>query len=204
MIEASPAGEMYRALKGYYPEEAKYLRDSMVALLSGGAGEEEAFSKMLTVGAEIRRRHAANLRAAPDQSLGAILQSQTQVIAVFENDPVLCNRVVMFGAEVIPEKMRPRVVALMDATSLLFRAMYEGEHSPVERTQATDDDWGNLIVDFYAAGGTDDELVLVMQPDIQSPQLCGATLRFLSVLADADFPGSDRLRAEMVAAMNED
>jgi hypothetical protein len=73
----------------------------------------------------------------------------------------------------------------------------------VQRTQATDDDWGNLIVDFYAAGGTDDELDLVMQPDIQSPQLCGAMLRFLRVLTDADFLGSDRLRAETVAAINE-
>lgn len=91
MIEASSAGEMYRALKGYYPEEARYFRDSMVALLSGGAGEEEAFSKMLTVGAEIRRRHAASLLAAPDQSLSAILQSQTQMIAAFDDDPVFAT-----------------------------------------------------------------------------------------------------------------
>lgn len=203
MIEASPAGEMYRALKGYYPEEAQHFRDSMVALLSGGAGEEEAFSKMLTVGAEIRRRHAANLLAAPDQSLWAILQSQTQMIAAFDDDPVLCNRVVMFGPGAIPADQRHRIVALMDSAGLLYRAMYEGEQSPVQRAQATDDDWGNLIVDFYAAGGTDEELDLVMQPDIQNPQLCGAMLRFLRVLTDADFPGSDRLRAEMVAAMNE-
>jgi hypothetical protein len=203
MVEASPAGEMYRALKGYYPEEAKYFRDRMMALLSGGADEEEAFSKMLTVGAEIRRRHAANLRTAPDQSLLAILQSQTQMIAAFDDDPVLCNRVVMFGAGSIPEDQRHRIVALMDSAGLLFRAMYEGEQSPVQRAQATDDDWGSLIVNFYAAGGTDDELDLIMQPDIQNPQLCGAMLRFLRVLTDANFSGSDRLRAEMVAAMNE-
>ena len=70
-------------------------------------------------------------------------------------------------------------------------------------TDAADDDWGNLIVDLYAAGGTDAELGLVMKPNIQSPQLCGAMLRFLRVLTDADFPSSDRLRAEMVTAMNE-
>ncbi|WP_417463250.1 hypothetical protein [Kordiimonas sp.] len=203
MIEASPANEMYRALKGYYPEDAKFFLDSMTALLAGGADKEEAFSKMLTVGAEIRRRHAANLRAAPDQSLWAILQAQTQMIAALDDDPMLCNRVVMFGAGVIPEDERHRIMALMDAASLLFRAMFEGEHSPVERTPATEDDWSNLLVDFYAAGGTDEELDLVMQPDIQSPQLCGAMLRFLRVLTDASFPGADRLRAEVAAAMNE-
>ena len=203
MIEASPAGEMYRALQGYYPGEAKYLRDSMETLLNEGASEEEAFSKMFTVGAEIRRRHAANLRTAPDQSLWAILQSQTQMIAAFEDDPVLCNRVVMFGPEAIPENDRHRIVALMDAAGVLYRAMYEGEQSPVQRTQATDDDWSNLFADFYQAGGTDDELDLVMQPNLQNPQLCGAMLRFLRVLTDADFSGADRLRAEMVVAINE-
>ena len=203
MIEASPAGEMYRALKGYYPSEAAYLRESMVTMLNEGASEEEAFSKMLTVGSEIRRRHAANLRTAPDQSLLAILQSQTQMIAAFNDDPILCNRVVMFGPVAIPQDERHRVVALMDSAGLLYRAMYEGEKSPVQRAQATDEDWSNLIVDFYAAGGADDEIDLVMQPDLQNPKLCGAMLRFLRVLTDADFSGADRLRAEMVAAINE-
>lgn len=203
MIEASPAGEMYRALKGYYPEEAKYFRDSVVSLLSGEAGEEEAFSKMLSVGAEIRRRHAASLRSAPDQSLRAIMQSQAQIISALDDDPVLCNRVVMFGPGAIPEDRRHRIVALMDSAGLLYRAMYEGKRSPVQRAQATDDDWGNLIGDFYAAGGTDNELDLVMQPDIQNLHLCGAMLRFLRVLTDAEFPGSDRLRAEVAVAMNE-
>lgn len=203
MIEASPAGEMYRAISSYYPEEATYLRDSMLDLLAGGAGKEEATSKMLVVGAEIRRRHAGNLRTAPDQSLRAVLQFQTQVISALDDDPILCNRVVMFGPGTIPVSERHRVVALMESAGLLYRTMYEGEKSPVKRAQATDDDWTNLVTDFYAAGGTDDELDLVMDPDIQSPQLCGAMLQFLRVLTDADFPGSDRLRAEMVAAINE-
>jgi len=42
-----------------------------------------------------------------------------------------------------------------------------------------------------------------MQPDIQNPQLCGAMLRFLRVLTDANFLGADRLRAEVAAAINE-
>lgn len=203
MVEATPAGEIYRALKRYYPEEAKYFRDRMMALLSEGVDEEEAFSKMLTVGAEIRQRHATNLRTAPDQSLLAILQFQTQIFAAFDDDPVLCNRVIMFGPGSIPEDQHHRIVELMDSVGLLYRAMYEGEQSPVQRTPATDADWGNLIADFYAAGGTDDEFDLIMQPDIQNPQLCSGMLRFLYVLTDSDFPGSNRLRAEIVAAMNE-
>ena len=179
------------------------MRTSIITLLNGGASEEEAFSKMLTVGAEIRRRHAGNLRTAPDQSLIAILLSQTQMIAAFDDNPTLCNRVVMFGAGAIPEEDRPRVVALFDSANLLYRAMYEGEQSPIQRTPATDDDWSKLIAEFYVADGTDSELDLVTQPDIQNPLLCSSTLRFLRVLTDANFAGSDRLRAEMVTTMNE-
>jgi len=200
MIEASPAGEMYRALKGYYPSEAEYFRTSIITLLNGGSSEEEAFSKMLTVGAVIRRRHAGNLRTAPDQSLIAILLSQRQIISAFDDNPTLCNRVVMFGAGAIPEDDRPRVVALLDSAKLLYRAMYEGEQSPIQRTPATDDDWSKLIAEFYDAGGTDSELDLVMQPDIQDALLCSSMLRFLRVLTDANFAGADRLRAEMVTA----
>lgn len=203
MIEGSPAGGMYKALKSYFPDDTMYFRNSMMALLEENPSEEEAFAKMLTVGAEIRRRHATNLRTAPDQSLSAILQSQTQMIAAFDDDPVLCNRVVMFGPGAIPEDQRHQIVALLDSAGLLYRAMYGGGQSPVERAQATDDDWDSLIMDFYAAGGTDTELDMVIQPDIQNPQLCSGMLRFLRVLADADFLGADRLRAEMATAMNE-
>jgi hypothetical protein len=203
IIEDSPAREMYNALQSYFPDDAEYFLDSMTVLLEENPSEEEAHAKMRTVGADIRRRHAANLRTAPDQSLSAILQFQTQIFASFDNDPVLCNRVIMYGPAAISVDQSHRVEVFGDSVGLLYQAMYEGEQFPVQRAQATADDWGNLIADFYAAGGTDDELDLVMQPDIQNPQLCGAMLRFLRVLTVADFPGSDRLRAEMVSAMNE-
>ncbi|MFX0541535.1 hypothetical protein ACEWPM_007355 [Roseovarius sp. S4756] len=203
MIEDSPVSEMYAALRRYFPEEAEYFMSSFMVALKDNLGNEDAFSKMFAVGAEIRQRHAANLRTAPDQLLRSILEYQTQVIAAFEEDPMLCNRVVMLGAAAIPKSERKRIVGQMESAGLLYRAMYEGTQSPVQRAQATDEDWGNLFVDFYETGGTDEELELVTQPDVENPELCGAMLRFLDVLTEANFSGSDRLRAETVAAMNE-
>jgi hypothetical protein len=203
ILESPPVGEMYRALKTYYPEDAAYFRSGMLAIAAIGGGSEEEFSKGVALGVEIRRRHAAGLRTAPDQSLGAILQVQTKMIAAFDSDPMLCNRFIMFGSEAISYGDLLKIEGLLDSGSLLFKAMYEGEQSPVKRAQATDEDWGNIILDFLVAGGTDDELDLIVEPDLQNPQLCGAMLRFLRVLIDANFLGADRLRADLVTKINE-
>lgn len=203
ILESPPVGEMYRAMKKYYPEDAAYFRSGMMDISADGGGGKEQFSKGVALGAEIRRRHAAGLRTAPDQLIKLIIQNQTKIVATFDDDHMLCNRVIMFGHEAIPYEDRFRIEGVLDSAGLLYQAMYEGEQSPVQRTQATDEDWSNLILDFSVAGGGDNELYLVMQPDIQNPQLCGAMLRFLRVLTDANFLGADRLRAEVVAAINE-
>lgn len=203
LIDGSAAGAMYRALKRYFPEEAKYLRDNMVSVAANGGSEEETFAKMYAVGEDIRRRHAAKLRSAPDSALSEILHFQSKIIETFEDDPVMCNRIVMLGLKGVKKDQRDRILPLMDSVWLLFRAMHEGGRSPVQRTVPTDEDWQNLFNDFYADGGTESELNVIVQPDIQNPQLCGAMQRLFHVLANAKFPGSDRLRAEMAVAINE-
>ncbi len=187
----------------YFPDEAQYLREEMLSAVNDSVNVDLAKSKMIGVGAEIRRRHAGSLRQAADASLWAILQSQIQMISAFEDDPVLCNRVVMYGVAAVPEAQQKSLVALMDSASLLYRGMYEGESNPIRRGAVTDDDWINLIEVFYEEGGTEAELDLVFEPNIQDPVLCTAMLRFLRASLYADFLGADRVRAEMVASMNE-
>ena len=201
LLQDGNAGNMYRALLSYYPSEATFLLNSAVAVLELNPSEEEAFSKMSAAGAEIRRRHASGLKSAPDASLGRILDNQFQIIKALQNDPITCNRVIMFGVDALPEADRSRIIAIMDSTHLLVRAMYEGETSPVVRSATSEEDWDALGDAFYAAGGSDAELDLVIEPDLQDPQLCGAMLRFVSVVGDARFEGSDRVRADMVSGM---
>ena len=203
MIEQSEVGVFYRALKEYYPDEAEHLLEEMTRLLEEGVDKEEVFSKMVLVSSDIRRRHASHLHAAPDPLLGEIFESQVRMIDEFSDNPALCNVVVMHGVAKLPVGERHRVLALMDSTALLYRAMHEGETSPVKRAQSTDDDWENLITDFYTSGGTDAEIELIMEPDIQNPKLCDAMKRYLQVIGDAEFAGADRIRAETITAINE-
>ncbi|MYM56201.1 hypothetical protein [Thalassovita mangrovi] len=204
VIEGTPtSAAMYHALQEYYPDEAGYFRSQFVETIKTSRNQESANADGFKIGAEIRRRHAPHLRKAPDKSLQEVLQLQTQIIAMFEDDTAMCNRVIMFGAGSIPKDKRQRIEGVLDSTGVIFRAMHEGEYSPVQREPVTENDWRQVIAEFSTAGGTETELALVMEPDVENAQLCNAMLRFLRVLTDADFPGADRPRAEIAAAMLE-
>jgi hypothetical protein len=204
MIKSSPAEPMYTALMSYFPEDAKLFRDSFEAVLNNRGSDEEAFSKMMSVGAEIRRRHAPSLRAAPDASLTAVIQAQLQLLKQFESDPFLCNQVFAYGPVAAPKDQQAKLAetAKLSAT-ILFRAMHEGKVFPVQRSAATEEDWNNLVQEFYSLGGTEEQLSLVSDPDLQNSALCGAGLLFLRAAAFATFDGADRIRAELAHAMNE-
>lgn len=159
---------------------------------------------MMSVGADIRRRHASNLRTAPDASLAAVIEVQLQILKQFESDPILCNQVFAYGAIAVPKEQQAKLVDMMElSASVLFRAMHEGQAFPVQRNNATEEDWGNLMEEFILSGGTEAELELVSNPDLKNPALCGAGLRFLRTVSFADFDGADRIRAELAHAINE-
>lgn len=201
-INDTPAGDIYRALQIYYPEEARHFIEKIEKLLVAGTGEEEMRSGVFTLVSEIRRRHAAGLRAAPERTLSDVLRYKMQFFAAYDDRPMLCNRVIIYGARIIPEDERHHIVVIQEISNSLFRAMYEGEKSPVKRARSTPGDWEKLIANFQAAGGTKGELDLVTKMDAQNPQFCGAMQRFLSVLIDSDFPGSDRIKAEIAMMFN--
>ena len=110
LIASSPAEPMYAALKSYFPEDAKLLRDSMEKLLEEDVSDDEAFQKMMSVGADIRRRHAPSLKTAPDASLTAVLEVQLQILKHFENDPALCNQVFAYGPIAVPKDQQSKLV----------------------------------------------------------------------------------------------
>jgi hypothetical protein len=204
MIKSSPAEPMYTALRSYFPEDAKFFRDSFESVLKNSGSNEEAFIKMMSVGAEIRRRHAPSLRSAPDASLSAVIEAQLQLLKKFENDPILCNQVFAYGPVAVPKDQQAKLTETVKlSATILFRAMHEGEAFPVQRSAATEEDWNNLVQEFFSLGGTEEQLNLVSDPDIQNPALCGAGLLFIRAATFATFDGADRVRAELAHTMNE-
>ncbi len=75
------------------------------------------------------------------------------MVAAFDSDPMLCNRVAMFGAGAIPAGERHRALSAMGDVTVLYRAMYDGAHSPVSRGKPLDKDWGNLVQEFLKLAG---------------------------------------------------
>ncbi len=203
LIDASPAAPMYSALKSFFPEDAKLFRDSLEKVMNNSLSEDEAFQKMMSVGADIRRRHASSLRSAPDASLIAVAEAQLQILKQFESDPKLCNQVFAYGPIALPKDQQSKLVETAKlSTKILFRAMYEGETLPVQRSAATEIDWSKLMDDFLSSGGTEVELDLISNPDLQDPALCDAGIRFLRIVTFAEFDGADRIRAELMYTIN--
>ena len=203
LIASPPAEPMYAALKSYFPEDGKLLRDSMEKMLAEGVSDDEGSQKMMSVGAEIRRRHAPNLKTAPDASLVEVIEAQLQLLKHFENDPALCNQVFMYGPIAIPKEQQAKLIETVKlSATILFRAMHEGDAFPVERGAATDQDWGKLMEVFLSSGGTEEEIALITDPNVQDSALCGAGLRFLRTASFAEFEGADRTRAEIAYLIN--
>lgn len=203
LIDASPAAPMYSALKSFFPEDAKLFRESLEKVLNESVSEDEAFQKMMAVGADIRRRHAYSLRSAPDASLTAVAEAQLQILKQFESDPKLCNQVFAYGPIAVPKDQQPKLVETAKlSTKILFRAMYEGVTLPVQRSAATEVDWSKLMDDFLSSGGTEEELDLISNPDLQDTALCDAAIRFLRIVTFAEFDGADRIRAELMYTIN--
>jgi len=165
--------------------------------------QSEAQAAAFGIGAEIRKRHAAHLRYAPDSALRRLLDNNRMMIAEFKNEPTTCARFIMEGPAALPGQQFAEIISQTDTVELLYQSMHEGESSPIERAASTEDDWWAFYDAFIASGGSDEEFGLILEPDPQHPALCGAFIRFMHVLADANFDGSDRLRAEAVALINE-
>jgi hypothetical protein len=203
VILNGPGAGMYRALKAYFPEEAKNYRTKFSQISSNSQSVEEAFAKMNVFGTELRQRLAPYLRSAPDQALKSVLHAQIQIVRQYSDDPAVCNRLVIYGSSAIDlEAVRSRLQVFDDGAQLLYRAMYEGKLSPIQRLPAMEEHWELAVEAYIQAGGSYEELEAISNPDVQDRGLCSATLRYLAAIAEANFPGADRTRAETVAAIN--
>lgn len=195
------AGDMYFAIKEFFPEEAAFWRDEARRMFEEHrGGRKPTDQEMFDIGAQIRKRHAPALKNVSGPTLVNVLDQQLGIVEVFEDDAQLCNAVLMKGPIALPRNERSRIVPKMAEARVLYRAMHEGRTKPVSRAAPTEEDWARLRDLYLAKGFTDSDLALVAAPDPNDPRLCGATLGFFRVLRDAQFPGADALKAEVAAA----
>lgn len=200
MLGTSPSGRYLSALKEYYPQDFEELRAKIIATVESGYDPARARRELTMTGLRIRARHASAVRKASDETLRRIIRMNLTVAVQLRDDPMLCNRFLASGLQGLPEDRRAALEDDFDVT-LFLGAAHEGETDPVARGRITREDVRALAAAFVDAGGTAAELAVLNPFDPEDPDACAAGLRFLRVLSDADFPNSDRLRAEMAVSI---
>ena len=201
LLLSSPGGATYEAVKTYYPTEAVFWRERAAELLKGEGSDHEKASAAIEVGAEIRRRRAPALAQAPDDLLVEVLGQQVGMIAQFRDTPDACNSMLINGPAALTHDERKQLIPHIAKARVVYQAMHAGETAPVDRSGSTKEDWTLLFSALANSGLSEDEIALVADPSPNDGRLCNAMLSFLETLSSADFPGADRLRAEMAVSM---
>jgi len=202
-IASSPMAPMIGALDEYYPQDAERMRSEMRVVADGNFSSDEAFRHMALVGTEVRQSHARHLRQAPAQELQRIIELQIQMHVALRDEVDVCNRLVAVGPTGLNQnEAAPILDTAAQAASDMFRVMHAGETQPVGRSQASDQDWDNFFDAYLSSGGTETELSVFSSINTESPLLCDAAIRFLRVVANGGYEGSDRVLADFVASIN--
>lgn len=192
--------QTYAAIATYFPEDAAQWRADLVELIEQRRKGLYVTTNALDVGTALRRKHAAALATTPDALLVSVMEQQTRLYSVFEDNTDACNRFLMDGAYALDRAEMRMLSPLLNDGAILFEAMHAGISDPVTRGASTEEDWFELFALMVDGGATNEDIELVMTPDPSNPALCGAFLSFIEALAKADFEGADRVRAEMAVA----
>lgn len=196
----SGVDQTYAALQTYFPEDAAKWRRDLADLVEQRRKGLYVTTNAIDVGSELRRKHAAALATTSDLLLVKVMEQQSRLYQIFENDVDACNRFLIDGAYGLERDERQMLGPVLNDGAILFEAMHNGLNEPVTRGASTENDWMQLFEVMIGKGAKNEDIDLIANPDPDNPRLCPAFLMFIHTLADAEFDGADRVRAEMAVA----
>lgn len=201
ILAQNPVATSYQAMRRHFPMEAVELRALMLDVYRLGTPHGAALVVLSREAGAIHGRLAANLRAAQDAEIVAILDDWLTAIAPFQSDPVACSAIAAGGLTAVPAN-DPRIdlAHMAEAAERLYATM-DRYRFDVDRRFAQDGDFDAFAGVFAADGGTEAELAAVEASDPQDPELCGAYRHVLTSLRNAESAGADRLRMEIVVSL---
>lgn len=189
----------YAVIKAELPEEYPALMSSVISTMEGEADETIAQQKGMALLADLRRRHARSLLAAPDDALSAALYGQLDVLELVQRRETyqICNQVAASGPAVLGATDRQYHLAFNGAAISLFRAIGAGRRNAVKVEPASDDDWAEVGTKFLEMGATEEQSQALQTNDMTSPNYCPATILALKAVLDLRGPIGRRVRADM-------
>lgn len=147
--------------------------------------------------ADLLERTRRKIAGAPDAALIALIATQRELLARYETDPKTCGRLIKFGISVLPGEEQERYVdSRVAATRAATRAAGK---AGVERAEASDAEWEQVLGSFEEAGYRTDMLdSRRIRGGMENDALCDHMLAWFDHLLEADFDGASRVRAEAV------
>ncbi|WP_334191205.1 hypothetical protein [Pararhodobacter sp.] len=199
VLASEPARSAMPGLLAYFPEEAQHMVDRLRAVVSEPDGFTAAgFERLSTLNAEIMAPILGMVAQAPDAELVALLDTQIRVLQGLASQPLLCARVVVEGPGALgPDHRYLTGGVLEEAYRQRFAVAHAQQGATPRRGPAHDADYA-AISQLLADQGSDAawfDRIAAMNP--QDPGLCRTYTKYLTVARDADFPGADRIRADL-------
>lgn len=188
-----------RSLAMFFPEDSKKLRDEIYNIATTSKTPDEALSRSLALGMQVRKKHAPGLRQAPDSEVKAVMEIQVRFLKALEDRPLVCSQFIAAGPAGVAKELKDKV-AMTDADfETIYRAMYLGETSTTSRALPTDQDWDKVADLMVRNGATTSDFDSITAGDVNNPRMCHATLLLMRSVTDANFEGAERVRASMAA-----
>lgn len=200
-VKETPFIDVLQALEIHFPQEAESLIAELEGIMNSGLAQTEANALALQKGSAIRVKHSPLIFNASDQALKDILNDQIDIYKIFADKPMICNLFLIEGPAGIPAVERRKIGNMpnLGATTLLqFAAMAQGRDSPVERTPPSDHLYGFIGQAMIDSGIPEGYLDNFDNLDPKSPSLCATYISYFEHIRDAEFDGSDQLRAQTV------
>jgi len=199
VLASEPARSAMPGLLAHFPEEAQHIVDRLRAVVSEPDGFTAAgFERLSTLNAEIMAPILGMVAQAPDADLAALLDTQIRVLQGLASQPLLCARVVVEGPGALgPDHRYLTGGVLEEAYRQRFAVAHAQQGATPRRGPAHDADYA-AISQLLADQGSDAawfDRIAAMNP--QDPGLCRTYTEYLTVARDADFPGADRIRADL-------
>lgn len=195
-FQTEPLRSMSAGMFTWFPAEAMAMREAMVRVVtSGGMSVQSLREAVLPITAPVHGLVAQ----VPDAGLVALLDGQIALHAQLIPEPLVCAQLVVQGASEAT-LTHPQMAAfdLEGHYADYFGILNSARHAP-PGAPATDAD--HAALGTAMAGFPDDMLTAIEANDPADPRLCGAVIAMLTLVRDADFPGAERVRREMLLAL---
>lgn len=199
VLASEPARSAMPGLMAYFPDEAQHMVDRLQAVVSEPDGFTAAgFERLSTLNAEIMAPILGMVAQAPDAELVALLDTQIRVLQGLASQPMLCARVVAEGPGALGQGHFLLTEGVLEEAYRQRLAIADANRDAVpHRAVASDADYA-AISQVLADQGADDawfDRIAAMDP--RDPALCRTFTEYLTMARDADFPGADRVRADL-------